>query len=842
MAAQDLSNYYSTIRRFDLLCKATRGGFASELLALEPRVLFDGAGVATGAEVVEAVDVAENTGLDGAGLKGAGPVQPDEVSRDAQLLAAMADIGETGDQQNEIAFVDTGIENYQSILASIGDDIEVVLIDNKKDGVEQIAAVLADRQDVDGIHIISHGRAGVLDLGTARLSADTISGQYSDELAIIADVLSDKGDILIYGCNFGQGDHGVEAVNALAKATGADVAASNDLTGTEQRNGDWDLEVQTGVIDASAINTLAGGSIEAVNVLLANSAPVLDNDGDDSSGQVGGDYEVTFTENGAAVSVVDTDVDIFDSDSDLITEASVVLTNGQIGDTLNVSTLPAGLAAISVPNPPGPLAAAGSIIVNIIGNGTGADYEAALQAITFQSNAEDSNETDRVVNIQVIESADVSNVTNTIIHVVEVNDRPVLDLDGDNSSGLNAGNYQSSYSENDPPVAIADSDTILQDLDHVNMQSAQVTLTNGQIGDVLNIGTLPSGISLVGAAPVALTSAGTIVVQLTGDASIADYQTALQAIGFSSVSEDPDTTQRIINVTVSDGLDDTNAATSAISVLKVNDAPVAVDDTGVSDEDTAISIIAADGLIDFNDSDADGADILVVSAVNGTAGNVGSQITLSSGALLTVHGDGSYDYDPNGMFEGLAVGDTASDSFNYTLSDGNGGTDTANVTLTITGVNDAPIAGDDSNTTDEDSAISVGVAGGLVDPNDNDVDAGDVDRLAVGNKGVFISENAKPEKLDEAVEKIGFGGHGEGRELVYLSTRNGGPISMDQSSNGRDRSTQALYRVLFKVQSDEGQSWLHEQRGTIVINAQAQSVMGRFFRHAVSVILREAGL
>ena len=699
------------------------------MLALEPRVLFDGAAVVTGAEVVdviEAGDVSDIADLNGAGLGGAGPVLADEVSRDAQLLVAMADVGESGKQQNEIAVVDTGIENYQSILDSIGDDIEVVLIDNKKDGIEQIAAVLAGRHDVDSVHIISHGRAGVLNLGTATLNADTIAGQYSDELAVIADVLSDRGDILIYGCNFGQGDLGVEAVNALAKATGADVAASNDLTGWQQRNGDWDLEVQNGEINAIALNTLADGSLESANVLLANSAPILDNDGDDSSGQVGGDYEVTFTENGAAVSVVDTDVDIFDSDSDLITEASVVLTNGQIGDTLNVSTLPAGLAAISVPNPPGPLVAAGSITVNIIGNGTSADYEAALQAITFQSNAEDSNVTDRIVDIQVSEFANVSNVTSTIIHVIEVNDRPVLDLDGDNSRGLSAGNYQSSYSENDPPVAIADSDTILQDLDHVNMQSAQIALTNGQIGDVLNVGTLPSGISLVGATPVALTSAGTIIVQLTGDASLADYQIALQAIGFSSVSEDPDFTQRIINVTVNDGQDNTNAATSLISVLKVNDAPVAVDDTDVSDEDTAISIVAADGLVDLNDNDVDAADVLVVSAVNGSISSVGSQITLSSGALLTVHANGSYDYDPNGMYEGLAVGDTATDSFNYTLSDGNGGTDTANVTLTITGVNDAPVAGADSNSTDEDSTINVSAAGGLIDQNDSDMDTGDV--------------------------------------------------------------------------------------------------------------------
>ncbi|MEO0852758.1 MAG: Ig-like domain-containing protein, partial [Cyanobacteria bacterium J06648_11] len=61
-------------------------------------------------------------------------------------------------------------------------------------------------------------------------------------------------------------------------------------------------------------------------------------------------------------------------------------------------------------------------------------------------------------------------------------------------------------------------------------------------------------------------------------------------------------------------------------------------------------------------------------------------------------------YDPNGQFELLADGATTTDSFTYTISDGNGGTDTALATVTLNGVNDVPTALDQSFVLDENSA------------------------------------------------------------------------------------------------------------------------------------------
>src|SRR4029450_3084731 len=152
--------------------------------------------------------------------------------------------------------------------------------------------------------------------------------------------------------------------------------------------------------------------------------------------------------------------------------------------------------------------------------------------------------------------------------------------------------------------------------------------------------------------------------------------------------------------TVTDGKGGTDTATVNLTITGVNDAPVAVDDTGTTDENTALNVIAANGALK-NDTAVDGG-TLPVSAVAG--GTVGVQFDLASGALLTLNADGSYVYNPNGKFESLGTGVNGSDSFSYTVSDGQGGKANATVNLPITGVNDAPVAVDDTGTTNENTA------------------------------------------------------------------------------------------------------------------------------------------
>jgi VCBS repeat-containing protein len=137
--------------------------------------------------------------------------------------------------------------------------------------------------------------------------------------------------------------------------------------------------------------------------------------------------------------------------------------------------------------------------------------------------------------------------------------------------------------------------------------------------------------------------------------------------------------------------------------------PVAADDAWTTEEDAPLGV-EAPGVLD-NDLDPDAGDTLTVTAVD-TSGTVG--------AVTAWNPDGSFTYDPNGQFEYLQAGSSATDTFTYTVSDGKGGIDTATVAIVINGVNDPPVAADDDGTTLEHTRITIPVL-----DNDSDPDAGD---------------------------------------------------------------------------------------------------------------------
>jgi VCBS repeat-containing protein len=195
---------------------------------------------------------------------------------------------------------------------------------------------------------------------------------------------------------------------------------------------------------------------------------------------------------------------------------------------------------------------------------------------------------------------------------------------------------------------------------------------------------------------------------------------------------------------VSDGAGGFDDATVTVAIGGANDLPDARDDSVSASEDgpAATGDLFADNG-DGADSDVDG-DSFFVQRVNGLVANVGTQITLASGALLTVYSDGSYSYDANGAFEHLGVGETGTDSFVYRVSDGAGGFDDATVTVAIDGANDAPIANDDfisvvENAVVSGSALADNGAGADVDPDANDVLSVAKANGSSGNVGVQIT-------------------------------------------------------------------------------------------------------
>ena len=163
-----------------------------------------------------------------------------------------------------------------------------------------------------------------------------------------------------------------------------------------------------------------------------------------------------------------------------------------------------------------------------------------------------------------------SNIAHAIVEVTQVNNSaPTLDLDGDNST-LPGTSYRTTFTENGTPVAIADTDTLIGDPDiGSTIASATITLKNPQIGDLLAATLpLPGGITASAYDPVT----GTLT--LSNVASFADYETALEAIRFSSAGDNPVAGTRIIQVVVNDGIHGSQPATSLVKVVAVNDAPI----------------------------------------------------------------------------------------------------------------------------------------------------------------------------------------------------------------------------------------------------------------------------
>ncbi|MDT3778351.1 DUF4347 domain-containing protein [Nitrospira sp. MA-1] len=222
------------------------------LLALEPRILFDGAALSTGAEVAQD-QTAQNQAPGTDAHADINSTANMTIDSEANWASSFSLAAPTPSDRREIVFIDTRVEDYQALMKGIHPGAEVILLDAGRDGIEQIAEVLKGRSAIDAIHLIVEGTEAELHLGTAFLTNDSISDHYAALFSQIGQSLSAEADLLIYGCNFGRGQAGLSAMQNLADLTGADIAASTDRTGHVSEYANWNLEVSTGFIETSVV-------------------------------------------------------------------------------------------------------------------------------------------------------------------------------------------------------------------------------------------------------------------------------------------------------------------------------------------------------------------------------------------------------------------------------------------------------------------------------------------------------------------------------------------------------------------------------------------------------------
>ncbi|MHA6316122.1 Ig-like domain-containing protein, partial [Altererythrobacter sp. CAU 1778] len=273
-------------------------------------------------------------------------------------------------------------------------------------------------------------------------------------------------------------------------------------------------------------------------------------------------------------------------------------------------------------------------------------------------------------------------------------------------------NYTTAFTEDGAPVSIADVDAFTTDFDNANLQSASITLTNAQAGDQLLVngsaaatGTLAGGITY--------TISGN-TVSLSGNATQADYTAAIQAIQFNNTSQNPSDVDRVINVTVNDGLATSRTATTIIDVIPVNDAPVAIAPAADTAVDAEIYSYNAAALF----TDVDGG----APTYSATGLPAGLTINPTTGVI-----SGTLDNSASQVNGGVY-------NIVITANDGRGGTTSTTLPLTVT--NPAPTATNDSATTAEDTAATIPVLANDTDP---DGDALTVTAASAGNGTVTIN-------------------------------------------------------------------------------------------------------
>ncbi|MCW8924280.1 MAG: DUF4347 domain-containing protein, partial [Gammaproteobacteria bacterium] len=148
----------------------------------------------------------------------------------------------------ELVIIDGKVKDMTTLIKALPYGAEWLVLDNERDGIIQLAEIVSRHQNIQALHLLSHGEDGLLKLGNSELNQESLT-RYRNQLNTLAVSMAPGADLLLYGCEVAKTAKGEQFIRALKAATGLDVVASNDIT----RDGDWELEVATGAIDTATM-------------------------------------------------------------------------------------------------------------------------------------------------------------------------------------------------------------------------------------------------------------------------------------------------------------------------------------------------------------------------------------------------------------------------------------------------------------------------------------------------------------------------------------------------------------------------------------------------------------
>ena len=464
----------------------------------------------------------------------------------------------------------------------------------------------------------------------------------------------------------------------ITGTTGGDVVAGDTVTLT------INAQTYTGVVaaDNSFSIDVAGSDLAAdADTTIDASVTVTDVAGNSSTATDTEGYTVDTT---APVPTITLDTEITADDIINAAEAGqTIAITGTVGGEFNTGDTVT--LTINGVTSTGTVDALGAFSINVAGSDLAADADTTIDASV--------STTDVAGNTGTASDTETYTVNTSL---------PTLDLDADNSVAL-GNDYATTFTEGGSAVYIGDTDIAITDADSTTIQSATITITDKEAGDLLTVGTLPGGITASAYDPA------TGIIVLSGSATLAEYQ---DAIGVIQYSNDGSTvaTSRSIDVVVNDGANDSAVATTDVTIVtiptvSITDVSVQEPASGTVTLTFTVSIdetLANPLTFDYNTVDVSalaGADYVAVTNTGTiTAGATSTTISVTINSDSDVfEGDETFTLDLSNF----------SETVNY-VSGANLTTDGVQGIGTIGANNGAPIAEDDSYTTTENTQLVTG--------------------------------------------------------------------------------------------------------------------------------------
>ena len=179
---------------------------------------------------------------------------PRKAKISARATAAPTDVATLDILQQpvatELVVIDGSVVDKAMLYRGLKPGVVAVEIDPSLPGLPQLAEALRGHRDLAAIHVVSHASAGVLLLGSNRITPENAHEELA-ALSALREAVRPGADLLFYGCDLAASSEGGALLDIVRQETGLDVAASSNLTGSPALGGDWELEVVRGSIEAT---------------------------------------------------------------------------------------------------------------------------------------------------------------------------------------------------------------------------------------------------------------------------------------------------------------------------------------------------------------------------------------------------------------------------------------------------------------------------------------------------------------------------------------------------------------------------------------------------------------